>query len=74
VKSISDKGRSVAVTLVNGTQVTADYVIVTVPLGVLKEGRIKFSPQLPPAKLAAIKNLVSICSWSDEPEGADNLI
>lgn len=38
---------------------TADYVIVTVPLGVLKEGGIKFSPQLPPAKQAAIKHLVS---------------
>lgn len=59
VKSISDKGNSAVVTLVNGTQLTADYVIVTVPLGVLKEEQIKFTPPLPAAKQAAIKNIVS---------------
>jgi len=32
-------------------------VIITVPLGVLKRGLIKFSPELPEAKLAAIEKL-----------------
>ncbi len=35
----------------------ADYVIVTVPLGVLKKGVIEFSPALPQNKLAAIAAL-----------------
>ncbi|MEM8501268.1 MAG: FAD-dependent oxidoreductase [Pseudomonadota bacterium] len=33
---------------------SADYVLVTVPLGVLKEGVIEFQPALPTSKLAAI--------------------
>ena len=33
----------------------ADYVIVTVPLGVLKEGSITFDPPLSQAKQNAIK-------------------
>ena len=48
----------------NGVKVTTDHgvfngsrVIVTVPLGVLKRGSIKFSPELPEAKLAAIEQL-----------------
>ena len=48
----------------NGVQVTTDRgvfngsrVIVTVPLGVLKRGSIKFSPELPEKKLAAIEKL-----------------
>jgi monoamine oxidase len=48
----------------NGVQVTTDRevfvgsrVIVTVPLGVLKRGSIKFSPELPETKLAAIEQL-----------------
>jgi monoamine oxidase len=47
-----------------GVQVTTDRgvfngsrVIVTVPLGVLKRGSIKFSPELPETKLAAIQKL-----------------
>jgi monoamine oxidase len=59
VKGVTDKGSSVSVTLANGTELTADYVIVTVPLGVLKEGAIKFSPPLPADKQAAIRNMVS---------------
>lgn len=35
----------------------ADYVIVTLPLGVLKRKTIQFNPPLPPAKQAAIQNL-----------------
>jgi monoamine oxidase len=48
----------------NGVKVTTDNgvfngarVIVTVPLGVLKRGSIKFSPALPKPKLEAIKQL-----------------
>jgi hypothetical protein len=59
VKGVTDKGSSVSVTLANGTELTADYVIVTVPLGVLKEGVIKFTPPLPADKQTAIKNMVS---------------
>jgi monoamine oxidase len=47
-----------------GVQLTTDRgvfhgsrVIVTVPLGVLKRGSIKFSPELPEMKLAAIQQL-----------------
>ena len=50
------------VTLANGTALTADYVIVTAPLGVLKEGTIQFSPPLPAAKQEAIKNMVRTIS------------
>lgn len=38
-------------------QFTADYAVVTLPLGVLKQGRVKFSPPLPPAKQTAIDRL-----------------
>ena len=36
---------------------TADRVIITLPLGVLKSGGVKFSPELPVSKSAAIQNL-----------------
>ena len=36
---------------------TADHVIVTLPLGVLKAGTVKFTPDLPAAKRKAIKTL-----------------
>jgi monoamine oxidase len=39
------------------SQLWADYVIVTVPLGVLKNNYIKFTPPLPEAKQQAISNL-----------------
>jgi monoamine oxidase len=40
-----------------GRALTADACVVTVPLGVLKDGRPAFSPPLPPAKLQAIERL-----------------
>jgi polyamine oxidase len=55
---VTEKGSSVVVSLANGTQLTADYVIVTASLGVLKEGVIKFDPPLPADKQAAIKDMV----------------
>lgn len=57
VTNISQAGESVTVTTGNGTQLTADYVIVTVPLGVLKQGSIGFEPQLPADKQAAIRDM-----------------
>lgn len=40
----------------NGSDIEADYVIVTVPLGVLKNNTISFIPALPTSKLNAIQN------------------
>ncbi len=39
------------------TTFTANAVLVTVPLGVLKTGSIRFSPSLPTAKQTAISRL-----------------
>jgi len=39
----------------------ADFVLVTVPLGVLKSGQIQFTPSLPSAKLEAIKKVGMNC-------------
>lgn len=58
VTNISQVGDVVTVTTSNGTQLTADYVIVTVPLGVLKQESIGFQPPLPAEKQAAIKDMV----------------
>ncbi len=41
---------------VNGDSVEADYVIVSVPLGVLKNNSVSFSPTLPIDKQGAIEN------------------
>ena len=41
---------------VNGDSIEADYVIVSVPLGVLKKNSIAFTPILPTAKESAIQN------------------
>ena len=40
----------------NGNNIEADYVIVTVPLGVLKNNAITFTPSLPTNKINAIAN------------------
>ena len=42
---------------VNGNSIEADYVIVSVPLGVLKNNSIAFKPSLPATKVAAIQNI-----------------
>lgn len=41
----------------NGKQFTADFVVVAVPLGVLKKKTIKFNPPLAQRKQKAIDNL-----------------
>ncbi len=50
-------GQSPGVTLRNGQRERADAVLVTVPLGVLKTGRMSFSPELPQRKRQAINRL-----------------
>lgn len=45
----------------NGTISSADYVIVTVPLGVLKKNSIQFAPALPAAKQTAIQKIGMSC-------------
>jgi monoamine oxidase len=45
------------VRLTDGTRITADHVICTVPLGVLQSGKIGFAEALEPARQAAITGL-----------------
>ena len=45
----------------NGTMTEADYVLVTVPLGVLKANAIEFAPTLPAAKQNAIQKIGMGC-------------
>lgn len=45
----------------NGTISEADFVVVTVPLGVLKANKIEFSPALPSAKQTAINKIGMNC-------------
>lgn len=45
----------------NGTITEADYVLVTVPLGVLKSGNIQFIPTLPTTKQTAIQKVGMNC-------------
>ena len=52
---IADDG--VAVTCADGLGETGSHTIVTVPLGVLKDGRPRFDPGLPPSVQAAVDTL-----------------
>lgn len=45
----------------NGGESEADYVVVSVPLGVLKKNSIQFSPALPAAKQTAIEKVGMSC-------------
>lgn len=56
VKSVSLRGKSVEV-VTEDERFTADQALITLPLGVLQAGKVKFSPGLPEAKNAAIKRL-----------------
>lgn len=56
VTRISHRSTPIRIETTGGT-VTADRVIVTVPLGVLKSDTIAFDPPLPDAKRAAIRRL-----------------
>lgn len=57
VAGIDTSGEQARVTSRTGEAVTADAVIVTVPLGVLKAGAINFEPALPAAHATAIEAL-----------------
>ncbi len=52
--SLTDKGAAVTA---NGKTLRADYVLVTLPLGVLQSGKVKFRPRLPAWKQEAIARM-----------------
>ena len=56
VKKITYNNQGVVVTTNQGN-FSADKVIITLPLGVLKKGSVEFSPQLPEPKVNAINRL-----------------
>lgn len=56
VSHISYTSTSVALQTTAG-EMTCDYVVVTVPLGVLKSGQIEFAPALPEEKTAVIERI-----------------
>eukprot|EP00898_Chlorokybus_atmophyticus_P002585 jgi/Chlat1/3327/Chrsp22S03478 len=77
VKGVSHTDAGVQVTCIDERVFSADAVLVTVPLGVLKAERISFSPPLPEAKRKAIKRLgfgllnkvallFPTCFWGDD--------
>lgn len=57
VRALAPKGAGVAVTLADGSVLTADHVVVTVPLGVLKARDIAFGEALAAERVAAIATL-----------------
>ncbi len=57
VVSIDYTGDKVELGTVSGETISTDMVIVTVPLSILRDGDISFSPTLPALKLDAINNL-----------------
>lgn len=72
VTAIGQSADGVSVTTADGEVLTADQVIVTVPLSLLKASAIDFSPALPDDKLAAISrmgmgNFEKVAFEFDEP-------
>jgi monoamine oxidase len=57
VKQIENHPNGVKITTTDSTVIDAQALCCTVPLGVLKQGRIRFDPDLPPAKAQAIERL-----------------
>jgi len=53
--NVADSGSVEVVT--NDETFTADYVLVTLPLAILQQNTVVFTPPLPDAKLQAIQNL-----------------
>lgn len=56
VKSIKYSQNGIEVETSNG-MFTSEKVVVTIPLGVLKQAQVRFEPPLPPSKQEAINNL-----------------
>ncbi|KAI8965888.1 vacuolar protein sorting 33A-like protein [Daldinia sp. FL1419] len=52
-----DGSRAARVECEDGSAFEADYVVSTIPLGVLKYGNVEFNPPLPPSKMGAISRL-----------------
>ncbi len=59
VVAIDDAGDQVTVTSSEGTSYAGTHVVLTVPIGVLQDGAIRFTPPLPEPKRAAIAALGS---------------
>lgn len=57
VESLEWHNSGVRVTAADGKDFEADRALITLPIGVLKAGRVRFSPDLPADKQAAIHNL-----------------
>ena len=57
VSEIAPEGAGVAVTLADGSRESADHVVLTVPLGVLRSGAIRFGAPLAASRTAAIAAL-----------------
>ncbi|TAG19709.1 MAG: FAD-dependent oxidoreductase [Rhodobacterales bacterium] len=57
VTALAPNGAGVTATLADGTTLTADHAVVTLPLGVLQSGQVAFAEPLAPARQAAIDSL-----------------
>lgn len=57
VRGVDWGGKGVQIWCANGKTFNGDQLIITVPLGVLKSGSIRFTPALPPRKEKAIERL-----------------
>lgn len=57
VREVSRSRRDIRLTLSSGEVIRADGCVVTVPLGVLKAGSVRFDPPLPTGHRRAIRNL-----------------
>jgi len=55
--SITDSGKGFVDVMADGETYSADYVLVTLPLAVLRQNSIVYSPPLPASKLQAIQKL-----------------
>jgi hypothetical protein len=65
VGEVAQGAGGVSLTTAAGAVFSAPYAITTQPLGVLKEGLVRFDPELPPRKRAAIAQMV-------RPDGAEH--
>ena len=57
VKRISHAGQKITVTTTSGNRVVGDYLVCTLPLGVLKSGAVEFDPPLPTGHRRAIETV-----------------